>query len=55
MATAALFLDIGGDTLELRQELVVEDGHLAVDSLALAERVRIGPLVGDDAAAGAAR
>jgi hypothetical protein len=49
----ALRLDVGGDALELRQELVVEDRHLPEVGLALAERVGIGALVGDDAAAGA--
>ena len=36
----ALFLDVGGDALELRQELVVEHRDLAEVRLAFAERVR---------------
>ena len=55
MAIAPCVLDVGGDALELRQELVVEDRDLAEVGLALAERIRVGALVGDDAAAGARR
>ena len=39
--------------LELRQELVVEDRDLAEIGLALAERIGVRALIGDDAAAGA--
>src|SRR5574337_796056 len=46
-------LDVGGDALELRHELVVVDRELAEVPLAFAQRVGVGALVGDDAAAGA--
>src|SRR5487761_2581506 len=49
----SVFPDIGGDAFELGQEIVVENRHLAGIGLALAQRVGIGPLVGDDATAGA--
>jgi hypothetical protein len=46
-------VDVARDHLELRQELVVVDRDLAEVGLALAQRVGIGALVGDQAAAGA--
>jgi hypothetical protein len=46
-------VDVARDHLELRQELVVVDRHLAEVGLALAPGVGIGALVGDQAAAGA--
>ena len=49
----ALRLDVRGNALELRQELVVEDRELPEIGLALAERIGVRALVGDDAAAGA--
>ena len=50
---AAVVVDVAGDHLELRDELVVEQGDLPEIGLAFAQRVGIGALVGDDAAAGA--
>ncbi len=48
---AAAIMDVAGDLLELRDEFVVEQSDLAEIGLTLAERVGIGALVGDDAAA----
>ena len=47
-------MDITGDGFEFRQEAVIVERDLPEVRFAFAERVGIGALIGDDAAAGAA-
>ena len=47
---AATIVNVAGDLLELRDEFVVEQCYLAKIRFAFAKRVRVGTLIGDDAA-----